>query len=113
MKIAIIVIVVLLGLSVIGSKLLPKGATTLPDNPFLVDVRTAQEFAGGSVQGATNIPLSTVHDSIHLLEDKGNIVVFCRSGNRSGKAKHILESKGVKAVTNGGSLQNVRDLLQK
>lgn len=113
MKIALLVIVVLLGLYLLGNKLMPKAATSLPDNPYLVDVRTANEFAGGSAPGAINIPLSTVGESIDQFKNKGNIVVFCRSGNRSGKAKDILESKGIQNVSNGGSWQNVRDLLNQ
>ena len=113
MKIILIIILVLLVLFVVGSKLISKGATTLPDSPFLVDVRTESEFAGGSAPGAINISLSTVGDSAHLFTDKENIVLFCRSGNRSGKAKGILESKGISNITNGGSWQNVKDLLEK
>jgi len=33
--------------------------------------------------------------------------VFCRSGNRSGQAKMILEQNGIKNVVNGGTWQNV------
>jgi rhodanese-related sulfurtransferase len=37
--------------------------------------------------------------------------VFCRSGNRSGKAKAILEANGFTNVSNGGSWKQVRDAL--
>ncbi|MDO4780146.1 MAG: rhodanese-like domain-containing protein [Bacteroides sp.] len=75
---------------------------------FLVDVRTPAEYASGSVEGAVNIPLDVVADSIDVFKKHSEtIVVFCRSGNRSGQAKSILESNGVKNVINGGSWQNV------
>lgn len=75
---------------------------------FLVDVRTPAEYASGSVEGAVNIPLDVVADSIDVFKKHSEtIVVFCRSGNRSSQAKSILESNGVKNVINGGSWQNV------
>lgn len=80
---------------------------------FLVDVRTPSEFAGGSVQGAINIPLDKLQAQLGKFKGKEGIVVFCRSGNRSGQAKHILEQNGFKNVVNGGSWQNVRQLKNK
>ena len=77
---------------------------------FLVDVRTPAEFAGGSAKGAVNIPLDNVSRDIKKFEGKNHIVVFCRSGNRSGQAKSILEQKGFKNVTNGGTWQDVAAL---
>jgi len=38
---------------------------------------------------------------------KKNIIVFCRSGNRSGQAKSILEQHGFTNVINGGAWDNV------
>lgn len=82
---------------------------TLKKDPFLVDVRTPREFAAGSVPGAINIPLDQVESRVSEFEGKKEIVVFCRTGNRSGQAKRILESKGIKDITNGGSWQNVNN----
>lgn len=74
---------------------------------FLVDVRTPEEFAEGSVAGAVNIPLSEVPNQLKQFEGKKNIIVFCRSGNRSGKAKSILEQNGFTNVFNGATWQQV------
>ena len=74
---------------------------------FLVDVRTAAEFKEGSVPGAVNIPLDSVTSHFSTFKGKENIIVFCRSGNRSGQAKAILEHNGFLNVVNGGTLQNV------
>ena len=78
---------------------------------FLVDVRTPSEFSGGSVKGAVNIPLDKVPSQLAKFKDKKNIVVFCRSGNRSSQAKCILEQKGFQNVTNGGTWGNVNTVL--
>lgn len=73
----------------------------------IVDVRTKDEFKGGHVAGSINIPLDQVQARIQEFKKFNEIIVCCRSGNRSGSAKSILESKGFKNVVNGGSWQNV------
>ena len=83
----------------------------LADNAYLVDVRTPSEFASGSVKGAVNIPLDKISGQLSKFKGKKNIVVFCRSGNRSGQAKSILEKNGFDNVVNGGTWQNVNSLI--
>ena len=77
---------------------------------FLVDVRSPGEFSGGSAKGAVNIPLDQVTRQLDKFKNKSQLVVFCRSGNRSGQAKSILESNGFTNVTNGGTWDNVARL---
>lgn len=80
---------------------------------YLVDVRTPAEFADGSVKGAVNIPLDKVPTELSKFEGKQNIVVFCLSGNRSGQAKSILEQNGFEDVINGGTWQNVNQVVNE
>ena len=79
----------------------------IKDGAFLVDVRTPAEFSAGSVKGAVNIPLDRVPSQLSKFKNKKSIVVFCRSGSRSGQAKSILENNGFQNVINGGTWQNV------
>lgn len=88
------------------SKLVNEGA-------FLVDVRTPEEFAEGNVKESINIPLDQVAVSLDKFKGKESIVVFCRSGNRSGQAKNILEQNGFTNVTNGGTWQDINDVINK
>ena len=88
-------------------------AEVLKDGAFLVDVRTPGEFSTGSVTGAVNIPLDSVSSQLAKFKGKKNIVVFCRSGNRSSQAKSILEQNGFENVTNGGTWQNVNNLINQ
>lgn len=81
--------------------------SVIAEGVFLVDVRTPGEFADGSVKGSVNIPLDNLTKEIARFQDKKNIIVFCRSGNRSGMAKSLLEQQGFKNVINGGTWQNV------
>jgi rhodanese-related sulfurtransferase len=88
-------------------------ATLVNGGAFLVDVRTPEEFAEGNVKESTNIPLDQVAVNLDKFNGKENIVVFCRSGNRSGQAKNILEQNGFTNVTNGGTWQDINDVINK
>ena len=79
----------------------------IEEGAFLVDVRTPAEFSQGNVKGSVNIPLDTLPSQLQKFKDQKNIVVFCRSGNRSGQAKIILEQNGFSNVTNGGTWEEV------
>ena len=79
---------------------------------FLVDVREPGEFAGGTAKGAINIPLGSVASQLEKFKGKENIIVFCRSGNRSGQAKTILEQNGFKNVVNGGTWEDVNQFVK-
>ena len=78
---------------------------------YLVDVRTPAEFSAGSVKGAFNIPLDAISKHLGKFAGKKSIVVFCRSGNRSSQAKRILDQNGINNVMDGGTWQNVQQLL--
>lgn len=75
------------------------------DGAKLVDVRTPSEYGGGHIEGAINIPLNELGGRMSELGDKaGPIVVYCRSGGRSGKAKQQLQAEGFSAVYNLGPM---------
>lgn len=83
----------------------------IKEGAFLVDVRSPGEFASGSARGAVNIPLERIASELSRFRGKSNIVVFCRSGNRSGQAMRILEQNGIRDVINGGTWQNVQQCI--
>lgn len=94
--------------NIFGTAQIHKDISELIKNgAYLVDVREPGEFAGGSAKGAVNIPLGFLATQLQKLEGKGNIIVFCRSGNRSAQAKLILEQNGFKNVVNGGGIDQV------
>ncbi|MBC8071217.1 MAG: rhodanese-like domain-containing protein [Deltaproteobacteria bacterium] len=71
----------------------------------LLDVRTPQEFSGGHIEGAINIPVQELH---HRLADVGAhdraVVVYCRSGMRSARASAMLKEAGFSAVRDLGGI---------
>lgn len=86
--------------------------TIIEQGAFLVDVREPGEFAGGTAKGAINIPLGSVASQLEKFKGKENIIVFCRSGNRSGQAKIILEQNGFTNVVNGGTWEEVNQFVK-
>ena len=95
------------------SRTTQKTKQTTKNETFYVDVRTTAEFAQGSVKGAINIPLDQIENQLAKFKGKKNIVVFCRSGNRSSQAKVILEQNGFTNIKNGGSWEDVNAKLKK
>ena len=69
---------------------------------LLVDVRTAEEFSEGHIKGAINIDYLAENFSIEIqeLELESPVLLYCRSGNRSGKAMKIMNEVGFKEVYN-------------
>lgn len=65
----------------------------------VVDVRTASEFAGGHVAGALNVPFDELAGRAGELGEKdAPIVLYCRSGRRSGIAAEVLRELGYTRV---------------
>jgi rhodanese-related sulfurtransferase len=70
----------------------------------LVDVRTDVEFQAGHIPGATHIPMADVQrESANLDRDKP-VVIYCRSGNRSGPAADAFAASGWDAHSIEGGL---------
>ena len=87
-----------------NAKQVPTSATA-SNGPLIVDVRTKQEFAGGSYPGAINIPLDEIPLNIHKFgSHSGEIIVYCASGARSAYAQRILQQQGFTNVKNGGGI---------
>lgn len=70
---------------------------------MLVDVRSAEEFAMGSIEGAVNIPLDGSRAEFRNLPKDRTIVVFCAIGLRGYIAARVLMQLGYEVVNlNGG-----------
>jgi rhodanese-related sulfurtransferase len=66
---------------------------------MILDVRTPAEWVEGHVPGATLIPLDELPNRLAELPQDEDIVVICRSGNRSATARDILLNAGFSSVT--------------
>ncbi|MBK9037241.1 MAG: rhodanese-like domain-containing protein [Myxococcales bacterium] len=74
----------------------------------LVDVREPHEFTGelGHIAGSELVPLATVMDAARAWDRARDLILICRSGNRSGRAAEALVAAGFARVMNmtGGML---------
>lgn len=66
---------------------------------FVLDVREEHEWETVHIPGATLIPLGELEDRINELPKDEEILVVCRSGNRSAEARDILLNSGFENVT--------------
>ncbi len=79
------------------------------DIATIVDVRTPEEFAENHFPNAINIPLDHVAQRINEFKEMLQpIIVYCRSGNRSGIAVSILKQNGIADAVNGGGLNDLK-----
>ena len=74
---------------------------------LLVDVRTAAEFTEGHIKGARNLPVQEMERKMRELPTDKPVILYCRSGNRSGMALQMLQAAGYTNVYNAGSLQDL------
>ena len=78
----------------------------------IIDVRSPMEFESEHFPGAQNIPLEEVNLKITEIGAMPKpIVVYCRSGNRSGMAKTILNQQGINEVYNGGGVYDMLNMI--
>ena len=82
----------------------------LDNETVVLDVRTEEEYYGplGHIDGSILIPINELEDRIdELVNYKNNtIYVVCRSGNRSGLGKDILNENNFTAVNVDGGMLN-------
>ena len=74
---------------------------------LVVDVREPSEFAAGHIRGAVNIPLGRIVPGrvVPELPDlTKTVLLYCRSGRRSGMAGHIMANTGYEDVRNFGGV---------
>ena len=67
-----------------------------------LDVRTPDEFMSGFIKGAKNIDIQSgnFESEIAALDKNATYAVYCRSGNRSGKAVEVMHDAGFHNVYN-------------
>jgi rhodanese-related sulfurtransferase len=72
----------------------------------LLDVRTAAEFASGTLPTATNLDVTPnqFQQALATLDKDTEYFVFCRSGNRSGSACDLMTAHGFKAYNLAGGI---------
>lgn len=85
---------------------LPKAAQVLKQKlqqpqVVLLDVRTPEEHANGRVTGSKNLNFldPEFQKYVSTLDPKKEYLLYCASGNRSGKAQQYFSALGIKATS--------------
>ena len=90
-----------------GDTITPEVLSAITHQALIVDVRTSEEFADGHYPGAINIPHETIMEGLNQLGVTADtsVILYCRSGNRSGQAEQVLREKGFTEARNAGGLE--------
>jgi len=80
--------------------------TKLNEGGQLIDVRSPVEFSQGALDGAVNMPIESFQFLKDDIDHTKPVLLYCRTGARSGMVKNYLEQLGFGQVHNiGGLLQ--------
>jgi NADPH-dependent 2,4-dienoyl-CoA reductase/sulfur reductase-like enzyme/rhodanese-related sulfurtransferase len=82
---------------------MPAGA-----RPWLLDVRTPEEFKAGNIPGAINVPVDELRGRLDELPRDRNIAAYCQVGQRSYLATRILRQAGFDAANLSGGYATYR-----
>lgn len=83
-----------------------------PEQTYLIDVRTKEEFDEGHVPNSINIPLDQIESIVDIVPDTDStLLLYCQSGRRTVTAAKALLDLGYKVIFDlGGILNYVGDL---
>lgn len=79
----------------------------------LVDVRTKEEFDAGHLEGSKNIPIEELDARWQEVDASKQVIVYCRSGNRSLQASNLLTEKGLLRILDAGGINDYSGELKK
>lgn len=83
-------------------------AAPAADRPFLLDVRTPQEFASSHIPGAVNIPVDDLRSRLGELPRDRKIAAYCQVGQRGYLATRIMLQAGFSAANVGGGYKTYK-----
>lgn len=70
-----------------------------PDD-LLIDVRSCEEYAGGKIDHAVNVPIDELRNRLNEIPKEKNIFIYCEAGLRGYLAQRILTQNGYNKVLN-------------
>jgi len=99
-------LVAIIGYAVFKYVMQRRYLTTLTEEEFkqgyrkaqLIDVREPNEFKGGHILGARNIPVTQMKQRLQEVRPDKPVYLYCQNGTRSARAANILHKKGYKDI---------------
>lgn len=83
-------------------------AAPADQRPFVLDVRTPEEFAAGHMPDAVNVPVDELRSRLSELPQDQEIAAYCQVGQRGYLATRILRQAGFPAANVGGGYTTYR-----
>jgi len=77
----------------------------LSEGGQLIDVRSTVEFSQGALNGAINMPIDSFKQLMKTIDNTKPVLLYCRTGARSGMVKKYLDQLGYQQVHNIGGVQ--------
>ena len=75
----------------------------------LIDVRSTFEFSQGALSGAINMPIDSFQYLKDNIDSSKPVLLYCRTGARSGMVKNYLDQLGFDQVHNIGGIRQFID----
>ncbi|TDQ41665.1 rhodanese-related sulfurtransferase [Aureibacillus halotolerans] len=99
-------VVAIVAYALISRKLQRRYLTSLSQTEFregyrkaqLIDIREPQEYEGGHILGARNIPLSQLKMRIKEIRKDKPVYLYCQNGTRIGRAASMLKKHGCEDI---------------
>ncbi|MEO0557415.1 MAG: rhodanese-like domain-containing protein [Bacteroidota bacterium] len=84
-------------------------AEAIQNGAFVIDARTTDEYNSGHIAGAFHVDVleDDFRERVKDLDRNEPLYIYCRSGNRSGRAATILEEMGFSQVFNAGGFRSL------
>ncbi len=70
------------------------------DDVYVLDVREQSEYDEKHIPNVTLLPMSEIQNRLDEIPTDKEVIVTCRSGNRSGQVTQFLEQNGFENVHN-------------
>jgi len=114
-KSSLLILILILLVSACDSSAERKAITStawqmIDDGALVIDVRSPKEYAGGHLEMAPNIPHTDTAALIKAIGENTSrpVVLYCRSGHRSGVAQQALAKAGYTNIFNGLGLKDMQ-----
>jgi rhodanese-related sulfurtransferase len=88
----------------VSEQIPPKEVSERAGEVELVDVRLPEEWEAAHIEGAKHIPLDSLSSRAGEIDRSKPVVLYCRSGDRSGGAADALEASGWDVTSMEGGL---------
>lgn len=83
----------------------------IADGAVILDVRTAEEYETGHIEGSVNISLGSIRERYRELDPNKTYITTCSHGLRSVKVESLLKERGFKKVFNGGAWTDLEKIV--